>query len=110
MVSPYIRKKNFEVYHKFETSIKPEQVWIHPKGSSCYNNMRFEIINSIYPGLTIDQVEQFAAMTSGYSKDEIAKIIREFISGDFSRKQFYQYGQCPLDPDSGGWSECLILV
>lgn len=77
-----------------------------------YLRIRKEIIKSLNPDLSDDNVEYLSAVTRGMIEYDIKKVVNEYLtSGTITLKQKYpKYPTNTCDPYTGNWAEHLMDI
>jgi len=116
--NPIIKRGLVKIHQKSEFLDQEQR---HPKqlfgrkGSDPVNShikIRKEIIKSLNPDLSVDEVAYLGVATRGMNESDIIKVVNEYLtSGTITLKQKYsKYPTNTCDPYTGNWSEHLMDI
>lgn len=104
--NPRIREQTLRLWERCENG-PPGEVDGH-QIRTTYLQMRKQIIGAAAPDLDEHTVEQLARGTSGLAQDEILKLIVHYRETGELPRFFYQFGECPRNPETGAVMERLF--
>ncbi|MCM8795288.1 MAG: class I SAM-dependent methyltransferase [Candidatus Omnitrophica bacterium] len=107
LCNPYIRYKTYKIWNCFENGPPRKNIFGH-RVLFPYTEARKRVIRDCSPNLNEKEVELLAKATSGKIKDEIIEAVKKYLEEKELPKNFYHYGNPPIEPLSGSYIERLF--
>ncbi len=111
--NPFIKRKLVKNHHRCEFTDREKVAGRKERDPlESYSGIRREIIKSLNPDFSDEQVEYLSLATRGMIEYDIKKAVNEYLtSGTISLKQKYpKYPTNTCDPYTGNWAEHLMDV